>query len=77
MFDTLSKVCAYGTFEALMEDHRIPDAIYIGMVQMHMQSLYNLSFCEYFYLCEKNIHKHKNMLTMVDTCQSFKVTHNW
>lgn len=67
MLDALSKVCAYGTFEALMEDHRIPDAIYIGMVQMHVQSLYNLSFSKYFYLCEKNIHKHKHKVHTVMT----------
>ena len=67
MFDLMSKVCAYGTFEALMDDHRAADAIYMGMVQMHVQSLYNLSFSKYFYLSEKNIHKHKYKLHTVMT----------
>jgi hypothetical protein len=65
MLDALGKVCAYGTVEALMEDHRVPDAMYMGMVQMHVSSLYNMSFIEYFYLSEKNIHKHKHKVHLV------------
>lgn len=67
MLDALGKKCSYGTFEDLMADFRVPDAMYIGMVNMHVSSIYNLQFCKYFYLCEKNIHKHKHKLHLVMT----------
>ncbi len=67
MLDALGKVCAYGTFEALMEDFRSPDAIYMGMIQMHINSLYAMNFTKYFYLSEKNIHDHKHKLHLIIT----------
>ena len=65
MLDAIAKQCSYGTFAALMEDARVPDAMYVGMVQMHLASVYNMSFVQYFLLTEKNIHKHKHKLHLV------------
>lgn len=65
MLDALGKECSYGKFETLMEDFRIPDAMYMGMVHMHVSSIYNLQFIEYFYLSEKKIHKHKHKVHLV------------
>ena len=65
MLDAIAKQCSYGTFAALMEDQRVPDAMYVGMVQMHLASVYNMSFTQYFLLTEKNIHKHKHKLHLV------------
>ena len=65
MLDAIAKQCSYGTFAALMEDARVPDAMYVGMVQMHLASVYNMSFTQYFLLTEKNIHKHKHKLHLV------------
>lgn len=65
MLDKVAKACSYGTYEKLMEDPRVPDCMYIGMVQMHLASIYNMSFVEYFLLTEKNIHKHKHKLHLV------------
>ncbi len=65
MLDAIAKQCSYGTFAALMEDQRVPDAMYVGMVQMHLASVYNMSFTQYFLLSEKNIHKHKHKLHLV------------
>lgn len=67
MLDTLGKLCSYGKFEEMMADFRIPDAMYISMVHAHVSSVYNLQFCKYFYLSEKNIHKHKHKLHLVLT----------
>ena len=65
MLDAIAKQCSYGTFAALMEDARVPDAMYVGMVQMHLASVYNMSFTQFFLLTEKNIHKHKHKLHLV------------
>lgn len=65
MLDAIAKQCSYGTFAVLMEDQRVPDAMYVGMVQMHLASVYNMSFTQYFLLTEKNIHKHKHKLHLV------------
>ena len=65
MLDAIAKTCSYGTFSVLMEDARVPDAMYVGMVQMHLASVYNMSFVQYFLLTEKNIHKHKHKLHLV------------
>ena len=65
MLDAIAKQCSYGTFAALMEDQRVPDAMYVGMVQMHLASVYNMSFTQYFLLTEKHIHKHKHKLHLV------------
>jgi len=65
MLDAIAKTCSYGTFAVLMEDARVPDAMYVGMVQMHLASVYNMSFTQYFLLTEKNIHKHKHKLHLV------------
>jgi hypothetical protein len=65
MLDAIAKQCSYGTFAVLMEDQRVPDAMYVGMVQMHLASVYNMSFVQYFLLTEKNIHKHKHKVHLV------------
>ena len=65
MLDIIAKECNYGTYEKLMSDFRTPDAMYIGMAQMHLASIYNMSFTEYFLLTEKNIHKHKHKLHVI------------
>ena len=65
MLDIIAKDCNYGTYEKLMSDFRTPDAMYIGMAQMHLASIYNMSFTEYFLLTEKNIHKHKHKLHVI------------
>lgn len=65
MLDAIAKTCSYGTFAVLMEDQRVPDAMYVGMVQMHLASVYNMSFVRYFLLTEKNIHKHKHKVHLV------------
>lgn len=65
MLDKVAKACSYATYEKLMEDQRVPDCMFIGMVQMHLASIYNMSFVEYFLLTEKNIHKHKHKLHLV------------
>ena len=65
MLDAIAKQCSYGTFAALMEDARVPDAMYVGMVQMHLASVYNMSFTQYFLLTEKHIHKHKHKVHLV------------
>ena len=67
MLDALGKACSYATFEVLMEDFRIPDAMYLGMVHMHVSSIYNLQFTEFFFLSQKNIHKHKHKLHLIMT----------
>ena len=65
MLDAIAKQCSYGKFADLMEDQRVPDAMYVGMVQMHLASVYNMSFTQYLLLTEKNIHKHKHKLHLV------------
>jgi hypothetical protein len=65
MLDVIAKNCAYGTYEVLMNDPRVPDAMYIGMVQMHTASIYNMSFTQYFLLDEKQIHKHKHKVHLI------------
>lgn len=65
MLDAIAKQCSYGKFVDLMEDMRVPDAMYVGMVQMHLASVYNMSFTKYFLLSEKNIHKHKHKVHLV------------
>ena len=65
MLDAIAKQCSYGKFADLMEDMRVPDAMYVGMVQMHLASVYNMSFTKYFLLSEKNIHKHKHKVHLV------------
>lgn len=67
MLDALGKACSYATFEVLMEDFRVPDAMYLGMVHMHVSSIYNLQFTEFFFLSQKNIHKHKHKLHLIMT----------
>jgi hypothetical protein len=65
MLDVLGKQCSYAKFEELMDDFRIPDVMYMGMVHMHVSSIYNLQFLKYFYLSEKHIHKHKHKVHLV------------
>ena len=65
MLDAIAKQCSYGKFADLMGDQRVPDAMYVGMVQMHLASVYNMSFTKYFLLTEKNIHKHKHKVHLV------------
>ena len=65
MLDKIAKTCDYGTYEKLMEDWRVPDCMYLGMVQMHLASIYNMSFTQYFFLSEKNIHKHKHKVHLI------------
>ena len=67
MLDVIAKQCSYGTYEVLMKDFRVPDAMYIGMVQMHLASVYNFAFTEYFLLTEKKIHKHKHRVHLILT----------
>ena len=67
MLDVIAKNCSYGTYDVLMKDTRVPDAMYIGMVQMHLASVYNFAFVQYFLLTEKKIHKHKHKLHLILT----------
>ena len=61
------RILTYKTYEEIIECRALKQFAWLHMINSHFSSVYNVGFLKYFFIDEKNFHKHINAITKAST----------
>ena len=77
MPDLLSKSIAYDKPEVLLDNKKVPDALYLCMVHAYFSSTYNVSFRDMFLCSEENAWGYREQIVTTTVPIILQICHNY